>query len=118
MCYTVESQSNETIGAAHAVVRAGLCRFITENIVPTEELTGSRISNPFAGIAIESFMSWSAPRELRAVSDIEMIVFTNSNVGVLSDKTLFRDLAHAARDYFARDAAGTADRALMRTWWM
>ena len=62
MCYTVESQSNGTIGAAHAVVRAGRCRFITENIVPTEEPTRSRTWNRFAGIAIESFMSWSAQR--------------------------------------------------------
>ena len=37
-----------------------------------------------------------------------MIVFTNFNVGVLSDKTLIRDLAHVilAHDHFARDAAG------------
>ena len=37
-----------------------------------------------------------------------MVVFTNFNVGVLSDKTLIRDLAHLilAHDHFARDAAG------------
>ena len=37
-----------------------------------------------------------------------MIVFTNFQVGVLSDKTLIRDLAHVilAHDHFARDAAG------------
>ena len=36
-----------------------------------------------------------------------MLVFTNLNVGVLSDKTLIRDLAHLilAHDHFARDAA-------------
>ena len=39
-----------------------------------------------------------------------MIVFTNFNVGVLSDKTLIRDLAHVilAHDHFGRDAAGRA----------
>lgn len=37
-----------------------------------------------------------------------MMVFTNFNVGMLSDKTLIRDLAHVilAHDHFARDAAG------------
>src|SRR5580700_8109695 len=37
-----------------------------------------------------------------------MIVFTNFHIGVLSDKTLIRDLAHVilAHDHFARDAAG------------
>jgi putative DNA primase/helicase len=37
-----------------------------------------------------------------------MIVLTNFNVGVLSDKTLIRDLAHVilAQDHFARDGAG------------
>jgi len=37
-----------------------------------------------------------------------MIVLTNFNVGVLSDKTLIRDLAHVilANDHFARDAGG------------
>jgi len=37
-----------------------------------------------------------------------MIVLTNFNVGVLSDKTFIRDLAHVilAHDHFARDAAG------------
>jgi putative DNA primase/helicase len=37
-----------------------------------------------------------------------MVVFTNFNVGMLSDKTLIRDLAHVilAHDHFARDAAG------------
>ena len=37
-----------------------------------------------------------------------MIVLTSFNVGVLSDKTLIRDLAHVilAHDHFARDAAG------------
>ncbi len=37
-----------------------------------------------------------------------MIVLTNFNVGVLSDKTLIRDLAHVilAHEYFARDAGG------------
>jgi hypothetical protein len=35
-----------------------------------------------------------------------MVVFTNFNVGMLSDKTLIRDLAHVilAHDHFARDA--------------
>jgi len=39
---------------------------------------------------------------------MEMIVFTNFQVGVLSDKTIIRDLAHVilAHDHFARDAAG------------
>jgi phage/plasmid-associated DNA primase len=37
-----------------------------------------------------------------------MIVFTNFQVGLLSDKTLIRDLAHVilAHDHFARDVAG------------
>jgi putative DNA primase/helicase len=37
-----------------------------------------------------------------------VIVFTNFQGGMLSDKTLIRDLAHVivAHDYFARDAAG------------
>ena len=37
-----------------------------------------------------------------------MIVLTNFQVGILSDKTLIRDLAHVilAHDHFARDAAG------------
>jgi hypothetical protein len=39
---------------------------------------------------------------------MEMIVLTNFQVGVLSDKTLIRDLSHVilAHDHFARDAAG------------
>ena len=37
-----------------------------------------------------------------------MIVLANSSIGALGDKTLIGGLAHAARDYFARDAAGTA----------
>jgi len=39
---------------------------------------------------------------------MEMIVLTNFQVGVLSDKTLIRDLAHVilAHHHFARDAAG------------
>jgi hypothetical protein len=43
---------------------------------------------------------------------MEMIVLTNFNLGVLSDKTLIRDLAHVilAHDHFARDAADSGAR--------
>jgi hypothetical protein len=45
-----------------------------------------------------------------------MLVFTNFNVGMLSVKTLIRDLAHVilAHDYFARDAADRLFRYLSK----
>ena len=91
---------------AHAAGLGGSCRSITENIARIVERTKSKIWNRFAGIVTEPFIAWSAPSDSPKV--LEMVVFTNLSIGVLSDKTLIRDLAQLilANDHFARDGAG------------
>jgi hypothetical protein len=63
-----ESRCSGPVGVVHAANPAGRCSHIIENIVRTVEPTEWTTWSQFAGIATESFMSWSAQNEGSAIN--------------------------------------------------